>query len=62
MLAENEKYRFATADQITCLGMNINAGELYEWIGDHTKYTLEENEAKLLKMPGVGKTYETNLK
>ena len=59
---ENEKYRFASADQVTCLGMNTDVGELFEWIGDHTKCTLEENEAKLMKMPGVGKIYEANLK
>ena len=40
------------------MGMNSDAGELFEWIGDHTKCTHEENEAKLMKMPGVGKIYE----
>lgn len=52
---------FATADQITCLGTNVNNKNLNEWIGDHTKITLQENETKLMKMPGVGKTYEVLL-
>lgn len=59
---ENERYRFATAEQINCLGINSAAEELVEWIGDHTKYTLQENEAKLMKMPGTGKIYEADLK
>lgn len=37
---ESEKYRFAKEKQITCLGMDIESGNLYEWIGDHTKKIL----------------------
>lgn len=51
------KYRFATAEQITCLGMDIEAGKLYEWISDHTKKILQENESQLMKVDGVGKVY-----
>lgn len=55
------QYRFATANQITCLGMNIEEGELNEWIGDHTKFTLQENESKLDMMPCAGKLYNVDL-
>lgn len=57
----SEKYRFATAEQITCLGMNIEAGQLYEWIGDHTKKILQEKETQLIRMPGSGKTFPVDL-
>lgn len=57
----SEKYRFATADQITCLGMDIEAGQLYEWIGDHTKKILQENEGNLIRIPETGKTYTVDL-
>ncbi len=60
MQIDNDKYKFATADQITCLGVNTNANELNEWIGDHTKYTLQENEAKLVKIHSVGEIYDVN--
>lgn len=57
----SKKYRFATAEQITCLGMNTESGELYEWIGDHTKTILQENEGQLIKADGVGKTYTISI-
>ncbi len=57
----SDKYRFATAEQITCLGMDIEGGQLYEWIGDHTKKILQENEAQLIRMPGTGKTFPVDL-
>ena len=57
----SNQYRFATAEQITCLGMNTEAGELYEWIGDHTKKILQENEGLLMKADGVGKIYNVSL-
>ena len=40
---------------IESLGMDVHAGELYEWIGDHTKTTIQENEARLMKIQDVGK-------
>lgn len=59
--SSSEKFRFATADQIICLGMNTEAEELYEWIGDHTKKILQENEGRLMKVEGVGKTYTISI-
>ena len=56
------QYKFATAEQITCLGMNTDAGQLYEWIGDHTKKILQENEGKLLKIAGTGDSYTVSLR
>lgn len=61
MAHENNKYRFATAEEIKCLGMNVEAGELYEWIGDHSKNILQETEGQLIKMPNTGKKYEIEL-
>lgn len=54
-------YRFATADQITCLGMDIENGQLYEWIADHTKKILQENEAQLIKAPKTGMIFSVDL-
>lgn len=62
MSVNTVKYRFATAEQITCLGMDTDAGELYEWIGDHTKKIIEENEGQLVKTQGTGKTYTVSLR
>ena len=56
-----EQYRFATADEITCLGMNTETGQLYEWIGDHTKKILQENEGDLIRVSGTGKVYTVQL-
>ncbi len=58
----SEKYRFAKEEQITCLGMDIASGELYECIGDHTKAILQEQESQLIKMPGTGEKYSVELK
>lgn len=57
----SDKYWFATAGQITCLGMDIEAGQLYECIGDHTKKILQENEARLIRMPSTGNTFVVDL-
>lgn len=62
MTMRSDKYQFATAEQITCLGMNIDAGQLYEWIGDHTKKIIEENERQLMKVQGTGSTYTVSLR
>lgn len=58
---EAVEYRFATWKQIDCLGMNTDAGELYEWIGDHTRKILQESEGNLMKINGVGKIYTVGL-
>lgn len=59
--AFSEKYRFAKEAQITCLGMDIDSGMLNEWIADHTKKILQEQESQLIKMPGTGNTYTVEL-
>lgn len=61
LVNDSPKYRFATAEQIACLGMDIEAESLYEWIGDHTNKILQENEAQLVKMPGTGKIFTVAL-
>ena len=61
MAQESNKYRFATAEQIMCLGMDIEAGKLYEWIGDHSKKILQETEGQLIKMPGIGNRFDIEL-
>ena len=56
---KSEKYRFAKEKQITCLGMDIESGNLYEWIGDHTKKILQEQESHFIWIdPEVGITTE----
>ena len=54
-------YRFATADQIICLGMDIGNGQLHEWIADHTKNILQENEAQLMKVSKTGMIFSVDL-
>lgn len=61
MLQESNKYRFATAEQITCLGMDVENGILNETIGDHAKIILQETEGQLIKIPGTGKQYDIKL-
>ena len=62
MTMRSDKYRFATAEQIICLGTDTGAGQLYEWIGDHTNKILQENEGKLLKIAGTGNSYTVSLR
>ena len=62
MKTASEKYRFASAEQIECLGMDTENGNLYEWIGDHTVKILEEKEGELLKVPGTGSTFTIKLR
>jgi len=57
----SDAYRFATAEEITSLGINITNGFLEESIGDHTKKTIQETEGQLMKVPGVGKIYTVEL-
>lgn len=61
MADDSTQYRFTTAEQIACLGMDIEAEALYEWIGDHTKKILQENENQLIKIPGTGKIFSVDL-
>lgn len=58
---QSDIYRFATADEITSLGVDTSNGDLREIIADHTLKIIQENEGQLMKIPGVGKTYTINL-
>ena len=50
-------YRFVTADQINCLGVEAGTDQLAEWIADHSKKVLQENEQFLSKESGTGCIY-----
>lgn len=52
-----ESYRFATADEISSLGVDTNGGDLRETIADHATKIIQETESKLIKCPGVGNIY-----
>lgn len=58
---ESEKIRFAKAEEIRNLGMNIDEGKLNEWIGSHSKYILEEEETKLMSAPRIGERITVSL-
>lgn len=57
----SDKYRLATAEEITSLGVNTSTGQLTEEIADHTRKILQENEGELLKTSGVGKIYTVDI-
>lgn len=58
---QSDIYRFATADEITSLGVDTASGDLRENIADHTLMIIQENEGQLMRISGVGKTYTINL-
>lgn len=58
---QSDIYRFATADEITSLGVDTAIGDLRENIADHTLKIIQENEGQLMRISGVGKTYTINL-
>ena len=58
---QSDTYRFATADEITSLGVDTSSGDLRESIADHTLKIIQENEGQLMKVSGVGKTYTITL-
>ena len=58
---ESDKYRLATAEEITSLGVNTTTGQLREEIASHTRKILQENEGELIKISGVGKIYTVNI-
>lgn len=58
---QSDVYCFATADEITSLGVNTDSGDLREIIADHTLKIIQENEGELMKISGIGKTYTINL-
>ena len=57
MEQKSESYRFATAEEISSLGVDTNGGDLRETIADHTTKIIQETESKLIKCPGVGSIY-----
>lgn len=57
----SDMYRFATAEEITSLGINVQNGDLRETVADHTSKIIQENEGQLMKISDVGKTYTVNL-
>ncbi|MEB3024721.1 MULTISPECIES: hypothetical protein [unclassified Parvimonas] len=57
----SDKYRLATAEEITSLGVNTATGQLREEIADHTRRILQENEGELIKTLDVGKIYTVNI-
>lgn len=57
----SELFRFATADEITTLGVTPATRNLAETIADHSQKILQENEGKLLNVRGVGQEYTVNL-
>lgn len=58
---QSDKYRWATAEEITSLGVNTTIGQLREDIAGHTKKILQENEGELMKISDIGKTYTVNI-
>ena len=56
-----DKYRFATADEITGLGIIPGTDKMVEWIADHSAKMIQENEQYLLREPGVGTVFEVSL-
>ena len=58
---QSDIYRFATADEITSLGVDTASGDLRENIADHTLKIIQENEGQLMRISGVGKTYTITL-
>jgi hypothetical protein len=56
----SDKYYFATAEEITSLGVNTEAKQLKETIGDHTTKIIQENEGQLMKIVGVNEKYTVN--
>ena len=58
----SELFRFATADEITTLGVTPATKNLAETIADHSKKILQEKEGELLSLPCVGQKYTVSLK
>ena len=61
MKQQSDIYRFATAEEITSLGINTVTRELQERVADHTKKILQENEGQLIKNSEVGNIYTVKL-
>ena len=61
MCTQSDAYYFATEEEIKSLGIDTTARKLKEIIGAHTLKTLQENEGKLVNVPGANETYTINL-
>ena len=61
MEQKSESYRFATAEEISSLGVDTNGGDLRETIADHTAKIIQETEGRLIKCPGVGNIYKVKI-
>ena len=61
MCTQSDAYYFATEEEIKSLGIDTTARKLKEIIGDNTLKTLQENEGKLVNVPGANETYTINL-
>lgn len=53
----SDNFKFATAEEIMALGININNHDLREKIADHTLKIIQENEDGLEKNDNVGKVF-----
>ena len=54
---ESSLYLFATAGEISSLGIKTEIGDLREIIADHSKKILQENEGELIINSNFGKIY-----
>lgn len=61
MQQHSDAYYCATAAEIDALGIDVATGKLKETIGDHSKKIIQENEGKLMMIPGTGDTYTVDL-
>ena len=61
MKHQSDIYRFATAEEITSLGINTVTRELQDRVADHSKKILQENEGQLIKNSEVGNIYTVKL-
>ena len=57
---QSDTYRFATAEEINSLGIDIERGDFRETIADHTTKIIQENEGQLINLPNVGRMYSVH--
>ena len=57
----SDMYYYATATEIESLGIDASAGKFEEIIGDHSKKVIQENEGKLMIIPGTGEIYTVDI-
>lgn len=61
MKQTSNKFCFATAEEISSFGVNTITGNLKDYIAEHSKKIIQENEGQLIKTPNFGKTYNVAL-